>query len=120
MVAFSFAACAASASARFVASAASSALRKSRSGTFASTMMKRSPGSRTIRSGLLSPSWVCSLKSQCALMPAASTTRRSVSSPQRPRAWFDLQHHAELLRLGGERLALLGERFKLLLHFAKR
>ena len=51
MVSFNFAACIASDSARFIASAASSALRKSKSGTFASTMMSRSPGRRTIRSG---------------------------------------------------------------------
>ena len=51
MVPFNFAACAARASARLAASADSSALRKSKSGTLASTMMMRSPGSRTIRSG---------------------------------------------------------------------
>ena len=45
----------------------------------------------TARSGLPSPAIVCSLKSQCALRPADSTTRRSVSSPQRPRAWFELR-----------------------------
>ncbi len=47
------------------------------------------PGSRTSRSGRcrpLSPSQVvCSVKSQCSTMPAISTTRRSCSSPQRPR-----------------------------------
>ena len=66
------------------------AFKKSRSGTLASTMIIRSPGRRTIRSGFKSPDWACSLKSQCALMPAASTTRRNVSSPQRPRAWLEL------------------------------
>ena len=40
------------------------------------------------RSRPLSPSEVtCSEKSQCSSMPAISTTRRSWSSPQRPRVW---------------------------------
>ena len=120
MVAFSFAACAASDSARLVASALSSALRKSSSGTFASTMMNRSPGSRTTRSGLLSPACVCSLKSQCALMPAASTTRRKRFLAPAPARLVGPEHHAELLRFLRERLALLRQRFELLLHFAQR
>ena len=53
-------------------------------------------------------------------MPAASTTRRSVSSPHRPRAWFDFSTDAELLRLVRQRLALLRQQFQLLLHFAER
>ena len=39
-------------------------------------------------SGRPSAAPVCSLKSQWLLSPAASTTRRSVSSPHRPRAWL--------------------------------
>ena len=47
-------------------------------------------GMRTSRSGRSAPrspmsTWACSVKSQCSDMPASSTTRRSVSSPQRPR-----------------------------------
>src|SRR5690349_18744558 len=48
------------------------------------------PASRTTRSGRTGPSGVatvtCSSKSQRAVIPASSTTRRSWSSPQRPRA----------------------------------
>ncbi len=51
--------------------------------------MQRSSGMRTSRSGRSAPpstaTWVCSVKSQCSDMPASSTTRRSVISPQRPR-----------------------------------
>src|SRR5882724_11683231 len=106
MVSFNLAAWIASASARLVASAASIAFRKSRSGTFASTIINRSPGRRTIKSGLLSPDWVCSLKSQWALMPAASTTWRKVSPPQRPARLIGTQDAAQLQGLAGKRLAL--------------
>ena len=42
-------------------------------------------------SGRPSAEPVCSLKSQWLLSPAASTTRRSVSSPHLPRAWLELR-----------------------------
>ena len=53
----------------------------------ASTTMLRSPGRRTTRSGRSRPSSpvVCSSKSQYGAMPASSTTRRSCTSPHRPR-----------------------------------
>ena len=53
-------------------------------------------------------------------MPAASTTRRKVSSPQRPRAWFELSTRRNCSVSFDERLALLGQRFQVLLHFAQR
>lgn len=86
MVAFNFAAWVASASARFTGSADSTAFEEIEVRHFGIHDDQTVAGELHDQSGLLSPDCACSLKSQCALMPAASTTRRSVSSPQRPRA----------------------------------
>src|SRR5665647_2338685 len=52
------------------------------------------PASRTSMSGRSRPSsvrtWLCSTKSTCSTIPAASTTLRSWISPHRPRTWPDL------------------------------
>ena len=53
-------------------------------------------------------------------MPAASTTRRKrFLAPTAPRL-VRFQHHAELLRLARQRLALLRQQFQLFFHFAQR
>jgi len=61
---------------------------KASRGAFASITTCRPAGRRTTMSGRsrLSPACVvtCSAKSHCSDIPASSTTRRSVSSPQRP------------------------------------
>ena len=76
---------------RWADSLVSSSLRNERSGTLASITMCRSPGKCTTRSGRPCSACACSVKSQCALSPEASTTRRSVSSPQRPRCWLEFR-----------------------------
>src|SRR6266511_2499068 len=82
-------ACALRRASRVVSSRASIASRYPTNDTFASTTTRLPPASCTTRSGRSTPSsveevcWVT--KSQCSTMPAASTTRCSCSSPQRPR-----------------------------------
>ena len=60
-------------------------------GTLASTATFLPPGRWTTMSGRIRPlsasEVTCSSKSQCSSMPAISTTRRSCSSPHRPRVW---------------------------------
>ena len=75
---------------RAVSSRASAASRNACSGAFASTTTCLPPGSQTTRSGRSTPpssvaTLRCSAKSQCAVIPASSTTRLSCSSPHRPR-----------------------------------
>ncbi len=66
------------------------ASRKAVIGALASTTSTLSPGSRTTTSGRTPRPWAltaltCSSKSQRLTMPAASSTRRSCTSPQAPR-----------------------------------
>nr|WP_245889077.1 hypothetical protein [Glycomyces artemisiae] len=87
-------ACAFSSWSLAASSSTSRAWRYAWSGAFASTTSVRPPDSRTTRSGRTPrPSTepvCCSEKSQCSTIPAASTIRRSCTSPHWPRTCGDL------------------------------
>src|SRR5664280_2319104 len=100
---------------RVDSSSASLASRKACMGTLASTATFFPPGRCTTMSGRMRPpsasEVTCSSKSQCSSMPAISTTRRSCSSPQRPRGGDQVAGLLlQLVVRGREVLHLFGER----------
>ena len=99
----SWRACLSSRARRCCSSSASENWRKASSGTLESITTSPPPGRWTIMSGRTTPSSVaadfCSSKSQCSIIPAASTARRSVISPQRPRVCGRAQRRHQVPRL---------------------
>ena len=83
-------------------------------------MMTRSPGSRISRSGLPSPAWVCSVKSQCGAHAGGLDHAAQRFLAPTPARLVGVQHHAELLGFPGQGLVGVGEGFELLSNLAQR